>query len=174
MARLLSLAVAAALSASGCGEAVSDARDTTFMAESTADAVPKGARDVTIPAGTMLPMTLTRSLSSDANVTGDRVTAELTRALSIDGHEVLARGTRLEGRVTAVLDRHAGERGPMITFHFTRLQTRGQQHDVRTVPLSHPPPATTGDAPTRAVRLLPGADVSSELTAPLTVRIPLG
>ena len=170
---LLILTLAVALTGSACSSAASDSDDGPIKTESDADPAPDGYRDLTIPAGTLVPMSLTRSLSSDANATGDRVTAELTRALSVDGYEVLTAGTRLEGQVTKVVDEGPVGVRPMIVFRFTRLQTRGQEYAVQIAPLSHPP-AARGAAAISAVRLLPGADVTSPLTAPLTVRLHVG
>ena len=170
---LLTLLLAGALTASACGTAVSGGDAGPLKTESS-DPAPDGYRDLTIPAGTLFPMSLTRPLSSDANGTGDRVTAELVRALSVDGYEVLTAGTRLEGRVTEVVDEGLVGVRPKITFRFTRLQTRGQEYEVQIAPLSHPPSAATGVAAISAVRLLPGADVTSPSTAPLTIRIHVG
>lgn len=174
MGRLLMLVLAVALIGSACGAAVPDVDDESLKADSGPDPVPRGYRDLTIPAGTMVPMTLTRALSSDANAIGDRVTAELTRPLSVDGFEVLSAGTRLEGHVTQIIeDASIGTRA-RIVFRFTRLQTRGQEYDVTIAPLSHPLENARDEAAIRAVRILPGADVTSALTAPLTLRIHVG
>jgi hypothetical protein len=170
--RILILSIA--LTGSACGAQISDGDDGPIKTGGDAVPAPDGYRDLTIPAGTLVPMSLTRSLSSDANGTGDRVTAELTHALSVDGYEVLTAGTRLEGLVTEVIDEGPAGVRPMIAFRFTRLQTHGQEYDVQIAPLSHPPPAASGVPATKAVRLLPGADVTSPLTAPLTVRIHVG
>lgn len=174
MRRLLTLVLTVALTGSACGTTVSDAADTPLKAGNDTDPVPSGYRDLTIPVGTLVPMTLTRSLSSDANATGDRVTAELTQTLSVDGHEVLTAGTRLEGHITEVLDGDLADARALIVFRFTQLQTRGQEYAVQIAPVSHPSLSPAVGAASGAVRLLPGADVTSKLTAPLTVRIHVG
>jgi hypothetical protein len=71
-------------------------------------------REVTIPPGTTLPLALTSSMASDTSAVEDPVTAELTRAASIDGREVLPAGAQLEGIVTEVDDsgRVKGRGGP--------------------------------------------------------------
>lgn len=221
MKRLLILTLGAALTASACGTSASDATDATSTAEDgSAPAVAKTAaparpvyRDVTLPAGTTLPMSLTSSMASDTSVLEDAVTAELTRAVSVDGHEVLPAGTKLTGTVTDIDDSGRVKGRAMIAFRFTSLQTSGERYDVQTAPLSHEAPATKREDATKIgigagagaviggllgggdgaakgaaigggagtgvvlatkgkeIRLAPGADVTSHLSAPLTVRV---
>ncbi len=140
------------------------------------------------------------------------VTAELTRAISIDGREVLPAGATLAGTVTQVDDSGRVQGRAMIAFRFTSLQTGGERYDLQTAALTHVAPATKGEDATKIgigagagaviggllgggdgaakgaaigggagtgvvlatkgkeVRLAPGADVTSRLTAPVTVR----
>jgi hypothetical protein len=170
-------------------------------------------RDVTLPAGTTLSLSLTSSMASDTSAVEDAVTAELTRAVSVDGREVLPAGTKLAGNVTEVDDSGRVKGRAMIAFRFTSLQTGGEQYDVQTATLSHLAPATKGEDATKIgigagagaviggllggkagaakgaaigggagsgvvlatkgkeMRLAPGADVTSQLSAPLTVRM---
>jgi hypothetical protein len=237
MKRLLILTLGAALTASACSTTASDATDTSLTAENgapTSQTAEKGAatgstakppvtetaaparpvyRDVTLPSGTTLPLSLTSSVASDTSAVEDAVTAELTRAISVDGREVLPAGTTLSGNVTEV-DKSGRVTGrAMIAFRFTSLQTGEDQYDVQTAALSHVAPATKGEDATKIgigagagaaiggllggkdgaakgaaigggagtgvvlatkgkeMRLAPGADVTSQLTAPLTVRV---
>lgn len=55
-------------------------------------------RDVTIPAGTTLPLALTSAVASDTSAVEDAVTAELTRPIVIEGLEGLPAGARLAGK----------------------------------------------------------------------------
>lgn len=170
-------------------------------------------RDVTLPAGTTLPLSLTSSMDSGTSAVEDRVTAELTRPVSIDGREVLPAGARLQGIVTEVDDAGHVKGRASIAFRFTSLQSGDEQYDVQTVAVSHMAPATKGEDATKIgvgagagaiiggllggkdgaakgaaiggaggtgvvlatrgkeMRLAPGADVTSQLSAPLTVRV---
>jgi hypothetical protein len=170
-------------------------------------------RTVTIPAGTSLPLSLTSSMASDTSAVEDAVTAELTRAITIDGRDVVPAGARLLGIVTQVDGAGRVTGRAMIAFRFTSLRTDGTQYDVQTEPLSPLAPATKGEDATKIgigagagaiiggilggkdgaakgavvgagagtgvvlatqgeeVRLGPGADVTTQLTAPLTVRV---
>lgn len=227
MKPLLILTLGAALGVAACGTTASDTTDTSPSSENGAAAgaatqqpVARAAvparpvyRDVTIPTGTTLPLALTNSVASDTSAVEDAVTAELTRAITIDGREVLPAGARLAGNVTAV-DASGRVKGrAMIAFRFTSLHVGDEQYDVHAAPLSHLAPATKGEDATKIgigagagaviggllggkdgaakgavvgggagtgvvlatagkeVRLGPGADATTRLTAPLTVRV---
>lgn len=224
MTRLLILTLGAALATAACSTTASDTGDVSLgsekVAASGAGAVAKlfrpANREVTIPIGTTLPLTLTSSVASDSSALEDAVTAELTRPITIDGRDVLPAGTRLTGIVTGVEDSGRVKGRAIIAFRFTSLRTGDARYDVQTEPLSHQAAATKGEdaakigvgagagavigaivggkkgAATgaavgggagtgvvlatkgREVRLAPGADVTTHLTAPLTVRIGRG
>jgi hypothetical protein len=228
MTRLLILMLGVVLSGGACGTTASDAADSHLPSERVAN-VPServasasatqarpGYREMTIPAGTTLPLALTSALASDTSVVEDAVTAELTSPITIDGRDVLPAGARLTGVVTQVDDSDRVKGRAMIAFRFTSLRTGDQRYDLQAAPLSRRAPATKGEDATkigigagagaviggllggkdgaakgaavgagagtgvvlatkgREVRLGPGADVTTQLTAPLTVRIGRG
>ena len=215
-ARLLFLTLAAAVADGACGTSASDATDTSLTAKKDAGGgfwSRRAYRDVTIPSGTTLPLSLTSSMASDTSAVEDPVTATLTRAVSIDGREVLPAGATLAGNVTQVDDSGRVKGRAMIAFRFTSLQTGGERYDLQTAALTHVAPATKGQDATKIgigagagaviggllgggdgaakgaaigggagtgvvlatkgkeMRLGPGANVTSRLTAPLTVRM---
>jgi hypothetical protein len=218
LVRLLVLTLTAAVTAAGCGTSASDATDISLPAENggAARTAATGAgpiyRDVTIPSGTTLPLSLTSAMDSDTSAVEDPVTAELTRAVSIDGREVLPAGARLTGHVTQVDGSGRVQGRATIAFRFTSLETGGKRYDLQTAALTHVAPATKGEDATtigigagagaviggllgggdgaakgaaigggagtgvvlatkgKDIRLGPRADVTSRLTAPLTVR----
>jgi hypothetical protein len=217
MKRLLILTLGAALTGGACGTTASDATDTRLPSErvagaSTSEARP-GYREMTIPAGTTLPLALTSSVASDTSAVEDAVTAELTSPITIDGRDVLPAGTQLAGAVTGVDDSNRVKGRAMIAFRFTSLRTGDARYDVEAAPLSRLAPATKSDDATKIaigagagaviggllgggdgaakgaavgggagtgvvlatkgqeVRLGPGADVTTRLTAPLTIRV---
>ena len=231
MKRLLILTLGAALAGSACGTTASDATDTPLPAENRGAAgasntpprasaaspiraqVGPAYREVTIPAGTALPLALTSSVASDTSVVEDPVTAELTSPITIDGRDVLPTGARLAGVVTGDEDSGRVKGRAMIAFRFTSLRTADMRYDVQSEPLSHLADATKGEDAAkigigagagaivggilggkdgaakggavggaagtgvvlatkgREVRLGPGADATTRLTAPLTVRV---
>jgi hypothetical protein len=222
MKRLLVLTIGAALASGACTTTASDARDVSLNSEKGA---PTGAvaklyrsvdREVTIPTGTTLPLTLTSPVASDTSALEDGVTAVLTGPITIDGRDVLPAGAQLAGAVTGVEDSGRVKGRAMVTFRFTSLRTGDARYDLQTEPLSHQAAATKGEDAAkigigagagaviggilggkkgagtgaavgggtgtavvlatkgREVRLAPGADVTTRLTAPLTVRIGRG
>jgi len=235
MKRLLALTLGAALAATACGPAASDGTDSALIAandKATAGAndkataggetkrIPAAARvsyrDVTLPSGTTLPLSLTSSMASDTSALEDPVTAELTRAITVDGREVLPAGALLAGHVTGVDDAGHVKGRASIAFRFTSLRTGGERYDMQTAPISHLAPATKSEDATKIgigagagaiiggilgggdgaakgaaigggagtgvvlatrgkeMRLGPGADVTSQLSAPLTIRVRVG
>jgi hypothetical protein len=228
MKRRLVLTLGAALVAGACSTTTaSDATDTpleagngpTVVTAATPPAAKAAApprifyRDVRIPAGTLLPLTLTSAVASDTSAVEDAVTAELTRPITIDGREVLPAGARLTGVVTQA-DASGRVKGrATIAFRFLSLRAGDQEYEVQTATVSHLAAATRGEdaakiaigagagaiiggvlggkdgAATGAavggsagtgvvlstngkeVRLGPGVEVTTELTAPVTVRV---
>lgn len=228
MKQALLLTLAAALASFACGTTASDATDTSLNSENgsvgggtaarspvaeAARPAPPVYREVTIPAGTTLPLALTSAIASDTSAVEDRVTAELTRPIAIDGREVLPAGAQLTGVVTAVDDSGRVKGRASIAYRFTSLNVGDTQYNVKAAPLSHTAPATKSDDATKIgigagagavvgaivggkkgaaegaaigggagtgvvlatkgkeVRLGPGANVTTSLTAPLTVLV---
>jgi hypothetical protein len=230
MKRLFGLILSAAVVASACGTSASDATDTTLTPDSgkttTGAAAPAAAkaaaaprvtyRNITLPAGTTLPLSLTSSMDSGTSAVEDAVTARLTQAITVDGREVLPSGTPLAGLITSVDDAGHVKGRASIAFRFTSLRAGGESYDVQTSPVSHLAPATKGEDATKIgigagagaviggllggkdgaakgaaiggaggtgvvlatrgkeMRLAPGADVTSQLSAPLTIRVRVG
>jgi hypothetical protein len=174
-------------------------------------------REVTLPAGTILPVDLETAVGSDISRVEQRVDARLRRAVTANGVEVLPAGTAVIGHVTAA--RRPGKvkgRG-LIAMRFTQIDTPGAGTTrISSASISRLAPATKEQdalkivAPAAAgavigriaggkgaarkgaviggaagtgyvlstrgkeVRLGRGADLSVRLTAPLTVRVPIG
>lgn len=231
MKLLLSLTIAIALATSACGTSASDAADAELEsangasagasagaaagAATTRSAAPAGPvyRDVTIPSGTTLPLSLTSAIASDTSAVEDRVTAELTRTIVIDGQDALPAGTRFTGHVTDVDGSGRVKGRAMIAFRLTSLRTADEDYDVRVESSSYMADATKGEDATKIgvgagagaiiggilggksgaakgaavgggagtgvvlatkgdeVRLGSGSNVTTRLTAPLTVRV---
>jgi hypothetical protein len=224
MTRLLTLTLMTALAVTACGTAASDVTDTPAgssgeTAAFTPDAAERRAPrfvTVTIPAGTALPLSLTGSVASDTSGVEDAVAAELTRAIAIDGRDVLAAGTRVTGVVSRADDSGRVKGRANVTLAFTAIHVGGRQYDVASAPSSHTAPTTKAEDATKIgvgagagaiiggllggkdgaakgaavgggagtgvvlatkgkeMRLGPGADVSTRLTAPLIVRVKAG
>ena len=218
---LLALTLAAALAATACGTEAADSSDLSLNSTSAGTgtgAKPKTAakaafREVTIPVGTTLPLSLTSSLASDTSAVEDVVSATTTQAIIINSREVIAVGAVVRGNVTAVDDSGRVKGRAMVAFRFTSLSSGADRYDMESALVSRQAPATKGEDATKIgigagagaiiggllggkkgaaegaavgggagtgvvlatkgkeIRLGPGADVSSQLTAPLVVRV---
>jgi hypothetical protein len=82
------------------GAADSEATAAGVKASTVGDAGKSSVREVTIPAGTQLPITLDTSVGSDISRIEEAVTAHLTRPLVIHGDTVIPAGSRVAGVVT--------------------------------------------------------------------------
>ncbi|HXG54722.1 MAG TPA: hypothetical protein VNJ03_05025 [Vicinamibacterales bacterium] len=101
-------------------------------------------REVTIPAGTLLPLELKTSVSSDNSNVEDAVRAMLTRAITVGGVRALAAGTSVSGHVSDV-KRSAKVKGrARIAFRFTRIDPPGPDGSatIRTSTVAREAPGT--------------------------------
>lgn len=229
--KILPLTVPILLLATACGttaadrEAVPDAAAPNGVKAPTAQgrpvrataAVEKAAvanyRDVTIPSGTALSLSLTTSVGSDTSKTEDSVSAELSRAVTVDGRDVVPAGATVGGQVTGVENSGRVKGRAQVSFRFNTLKIGGDRYDMKTAAISLMASATKGEDATKIgigagagaiiggmldgkegaakgaavgggagtgvvlatkgkeMRLGPGADVTTTLTAPLTVRV---
>ena len=100
-------------------------------------------REVTVPAGTVLPVALETSVGSDISRVEQPVHGRLRRAVMLHGREVLPAGTAVSGYVTAA--RRPGKvkgRG-YVAVRFTQIDTPGPGSTrISTSPVSRLAPAT--------------------------------
>jgi hypothetical protein len=226
MKKLLITILGGAMFATACGTTASD-RDATqdsaggAAAPAATEARPAAAtaatgptyREITIPSGTALTLTLTSTVASDTSKVYDTVSGELTNAVTINGRDVLPAGTVVSGEVIEADGAGRVKGRAQVAFRFNTLMTQGNKYEMQTASLSRMAPATKGEDATKIavgagagavvggilggkdgaakgaavgggagtgvvlatkgqeVRLGPGADVSTQLTAPLTVRV---
>lgn len=160
MNRYLIGILASALAAGACGPTASDATDTALITDgpaASASAARPGAaqsssptyRNVTIPAGTTLALSLTSAVASDTSNVEDAVTAELAKPIVIDGREVLPEGAQFAGNVTMADDSGHVKGRASIAFDFTSVRTAGTQYDVNAEPVSRLAPATKSEDATK-------------------------
>jgi len=101
--------------------------------------------EVTIPAGTTLPLELTTALSSETATVESPVEARLTRAIEINGHTALPAGATLHGNVTEV-ERAGRVKGKShLAFRFTSVTVANSRENLRTNPVSFEGEASKGD-----------------------------
>jgi hypothetical protein len=126
-------------------------RDTTPRApaasESTAAPSRRGAewREITVPAGTALPLELETSLSSETAQVEAPVRAKLRQAVQVNGLTALPIGAVLSGEVTEV-DRAGRVKGrSRLAFTFSRVQAENLSEDLKTNPLTYVGEASKGE-----------------------------
>jgi hypothetical protein len=107
----------------------------TVSSAATAGAVSPAApiaQEVSVPAGTRLPLELLTSVSSETSTVEGRVRARLTRDIEIDGLTALPSGTILTGVITEA-ERAGRVKGlSRVAFRFTEADVRGTPERLRT------------------------------------------
>jgi hypothetical protein len=100
-------------------------------------------RDVTLPAGTVLPVALETSVGSDISRVEQPVSGRLRRAVTVGGAEVLPAGTVVSGHVTAAQRPGKVKGRGLIAMRFTQLDTPGAGTTrISTATISRIAPAT--------------------------------
>lgn len=93
-------------------------------------------REVTLPAGTQLPLTLQTALASDTSSVEDRVQASLRRDVVVGGTTVLPAGTDLQGVVTGVQRSGKVKGRASLAFRFNTVSVDDEAYDIRTSSVS--------------------------------------
>ena len=91
---------------------------------------PPPAPSVTLRAGTLLPVRLGESLSSEHNQAGDTFTATLDAPLVVDEFVIAERGARVEGRVVEAQKPSHVKGQSALALELTKLNTSDGQHVV--------------------------------------------
>src|SRR5215213_3434044 len=78
-------------------------------------------RSLTVPAGTVIPLTMDTYLSSDSSGVGDRFTATVSRDVVIDRQVAVPSGAKVEGHVTSVNRSDRRSQAGTIGIAFDRL-----------------------------------------------------
>ena len=94
---------------------------------------PPPLRKVTIPAGTLIPVRLIETVSSDKSRLGDRFNASLDSELVVDGFVIAEKGARLEGRIAETQAAGRVKGVSAISLELTLLATSdGQRIEINT------------------------------------------
>jgi hypothetical protein len=83
-------------------------------------------RTITVPAGTVLELSISTALTSKTAKVGDAVSAQLTKPVFVNGEQVISSGTTVAGQVIKVVsgsDKIGGV--PALVMSFERLQLPG-------------------------------------------------
>jgi hypothetical protein len=102
-------------------------------------------REVTLPAGTVLPVDLETAVGSDISRVEQPVHGRLRRAVTVNGSQVLPAGTAVSGYVTAAQRPGRVKGRGYVAMRFTELDTPGPGTTrISTAPISRLAPATKG------------------------------
>jgi hypothetical protein len=123
-------------------------RDSNRVAESPAPRLPE-YREVTIAAGTALPLEMTSTISSGSAEVEAPVSAKLRNAISVDGETAIPAGTVLRGNVTDVERSGRVSGRAHLSFAFNEANIRGDREDLKTNPLTFEAEATKGEDATK-------------------------
>jgi hypothetical protein len=103
-------------------------------------------REITLPAGTLLPLTLDSYVASNSSRLEDGVRAHLRRPVVVNGLRVIPAGSLVSGHVTSVRrpGRVSGRGYIAIRFHSVNTPHNGRTA-IRTTRVSRTAPATKGE-----------------------------
>jgi hypothetical protein len=101
-------------------------------------------REVTIPAGTNLPVVLDTGVGSDTSRVEQAVTAHLARAIRVGGEVVVPEGSRVGGVVTQATRSGKVKGLAHVTVRFNSLTPRGddQRYEISTAAIARTAAAT--------------------------------
>lgn len=102
-------------------------------------------REVTVPAGTPLRLTLESAISSDTSKPEDPVRAELSGAIVVDGTTVVPAGAEVTGFVVDAKESGRVKGRGQLSWRFTQLRSEGKMHDIRTALISRTAEATKSE-----------------------------
>ena len=102
-------------------------------------------REVTIPAGTELPIVLDTSVGSKTSRVEEPVRAHLSRAVSVDGQPVLPEGTIVSGVVTDATPAAKVKGRAHLAVRFDSITPRGgdERYRIETAAIGRTAPADT-------------------------------
>jgi hypothetical protein len=81
--------------------------------------------DLTVAAGTVIPVLMTTTLSSETAKAGQRFTAHLANDLLVSGRLVAGKGTRVSGRITEGKSGTGLGGDPVLAMQLTDIETGG-------------------------------------------------
>jgi len=125
-------------------------RENSRVAETPAPAarVPQW-REITVPAGTALPLDLTTALSSETAQVETPVTARLRNAVVINGDTAIPAGATVSGTVTDVERAGRVQGRSHLSFAFNEVRMNSGREDIRTNPVTFEGEATKGEDATK-------------------------
>ncbi len=88
--------------------------------------------EITLPAGTSIPVRITQTLDSATTQTGDKFTGAIASDIIVDGMVVLPQGTPVTGHVDAAHDAAHFKGSSLLTVSLSSISRKGERIDVAT------------------------------------------
>src|SRR6266702_1498671 len=92
------------------------------------------AHDITLPAGTSIPVRITQTLDSATTQTGDKFTGAIASDVIVDGLVVLPQGAPVTGHVDEAKDAAHYKGSSVLTISLTSLSRKGERIQIATEP----------------------------------------
>ena len=128
---------------------VRQSRTASLTARTTGRTTGTSFREVTVPAGTSLPLELTTALSSDTAHVETPVHARLRNAVVVKGFTAMPAGTVFSGSVTDVEESGRVKGRAALTFRFDEATVNGVHERLTTEPVTFRAEATKGEDATK-------------------------
>jgi hypothetical protein len=97
------------------------AQESTKASPALTPAPHPGAHEITIPAGTKIPIALKNTISTKSNHEGDPIYAQSTFPVVVNEHIVIPAGTYVQGRINAIKPAGHLKGRAEVLIHFTTL-----------------------------------------------------
>jgi hypothetical protein len=102
-------------------------------------------KEITVPSGTALNLTLVTGVASDTSKVEDAVRARVSKPIVVEGMTAIPEGAEVLGSVTSA-ERSGRVKGrASIAFRFTELSAWDDRHEITTARVSRQAAATKGD-----------------------------
>ncbi len=93
-------------------------------------------REVTIPAGTSLSVTMLSPLASNTSKVEDPVKASLAKPIVVSGTTAVPSGAQITGSVIDAKESGRVKGKASVAFRFERLEVRGESYRIQTAPVT--------------------------------------
>ena len=97
---------------------------------------PPAFRNITVPAGTTIPIRITQTLDSATTQQGETFSGVIAADVIMDGLVVIRQGTAVTGRVVAVQEAAHYKGSSLLTVELTSITRQGERLTVTTDPYS--------------------------------------
>lgn len=106
-------------------------------------------KEVTIPTGTTISVTLDTAVASDSSKVEDPVRGKVSKPIVIEGTTVVPSGSEISGTVTEAKGSGKVQGRATVAFKFDRLTVRNERLDISTARIAREAASTKGKDATK-------------------------